>query len=295
MPKSRVQQKSRTVKIRAMWDPITLPEILLDKRTPAEQLKDACAFFFAADLPESRRQENGAAVYADAGGMIGFIAGTAADNDPVVRQRLSELKHYLVAIADIVTDYVNRFAEKYGAVFRTDPELWSLAFAKVPLMGPGDVDSQMYVKYIQGTELAASLAEQILDVAPEPGGALDRFKRFLGRLGDILRSGVRGHKDCYRTVTLGIAIEVVREADKVLYIPRIRQYHVSFDRSNMQWVSACGSEAYMDIRCSYMYAANVLDNEALEDAGARSVLEEFIRRAGKAGITDAPTFFNEDF
>lgn len=289
--------KSRNIKFYAMLSPITLPEMTLDKRTIAEQLEDAYEFFFASDLPPVLSAPEGDDPYVHSSGFIGFIAGTVAGSDPEVADELADLKRYLVAVAAIVTDYVHRYAAKYGHVFRTDPELWALAIAKIPLMGPAQVDTRTYARYIQGVDIAEDLVRYVLDIQPDiqQGGVLARFRRFVSRQGDTLRAAVAQNRYGYGTMLLGMGVEMIQENGQRTYIPRIKQFRVNFDRANTQWTAACGINEYADIHLNHMYAESILDHEALEDMPTRNAFEDFLGRARKAGIAEAGTYFNENF
>ena len=44
---------------------------------------------------------------------------------------------------------------------------------------------------------------------------------------------------------------------ELVYVPKIKQYRVNFDRQNSKFTSACASAEFVDIHFNYLYAANV--------------------------------------
>jgi hypothetical protein len=88
---------------------------------------------------------------------------------------------------------------------------------------------------------------------------------------------------------------VTKVGEEIVYIPKIKQYKVKFDRANTTWSASCASVEFVDINFEYEYAVNVFDYEALEDAGIRKEFEQFIQKQRKAQIDKSTTFFNGDF
>ena len=103
------------------------------------------------------------------------------------------------------------------------------------------------------------------------------------------------NKDFYKTITIGVAVEVFKVGQQLIYTPKIKQYRVDFDRENTKWSSACASGEKVDINFSYIYGANVFDYEALEDPEIKEIFDNFIKGSQKAQIEDASTFFNGEF
>ncbi|UHG89818.1 hypothetical protein [Spirosoma oryzicola] len=257
------------------------------------QIANAKAFFNDEKLATYAPEDN---PYADKDGLVEFIIGVELVDDPVVVKALVEQKKILIGITSVVTDYINRYSQAYGKEYKTDPELWTLALSKVPLMGPSKIDTQSYTRHIKGISIASDFVNFILDVvASEGSSALDSFKSFLQKQGEALRFGVEQNKDFYKTITVGVAVEVFKVGDEVIYTPKIKQYRVDFDRSNTKWSSACASAEFVDINFNYMYAANVFDYEALEDPEIKKAFDDFLRGSRKAQIENATTFFNDDF
>lgn len=270
------------------------PEVKLDQRSIEVQLKEAAEFFSDSSLPQSNL-EAGGDPYADKDGLVEFIVGTELVEDPDVMEKLAEQKKHLVAITSIVTDYVNRYAQKYGPAFKTDPELWALALSKIPLMGPSKIDSQSYTRHLKGVSIATDFVNFILDVVAGEGSALSSFRDFLSKQGEALRFGVEHNEDYYKTIVIGVAVEVFKVGDQVVYTPKVKQYRVNFDRQNSKWSSACASVEFVDIHFDYMFAANVFDYEALEDKDIKKAFDDFVKESRKAQIDEASTFFNDDF
>jgi hypothetical protein len=270
------------------------PEVKLDQKCITDQIEEAKDFFNDPNLPKSFNQlsEN---PYADKDGLVEFIVGTELAEDPEVMKMLTEQKKHLIAITSVVTDYVNRYSQKYGSEFKTDLDLWALALSKVPLMGPSKIDSQTYSRHIKGVSIATDFLNFILDVVANEGSAMSSFKDFLSKQGEALRFGVSKNKDFYKTITVGVAVEVFRVGNELIYTPKIKQYRVNFDRENTTWSSACASAQFVDINFAYMYAANVFDYEALEDEEIKKAFDKFIQDSRKAQIEDSSTFFNDDF
>jgi len=273
----------------------SIPEMAKDENDFATQLKIAEEFFDDASLrePTILAGEN---PYADKDGLVEFIIGNELVEDPIIMENVLNQKKYLIAITSIVTDYVNRYAEKYGPEYKTNVELWSLALSKLPLMGPSKIDKQTYSRHIVGLTIAKDFVDFILEIVVSEGtSALVSFSKFLEKQGDALRFGVEHNTDYYKTITIGVSMEVVKVGEEIVYIPKIKQYRANFDRTNSKFSSACGSGEYVDINFEYQYGANVFDYEALEDAAIKKDFEEFIKNQRKAQIESATTFFNGDF
>jgi hypothetical protein len=272
------------------------PSALKDERDFAIQLAEAKAFFNDDCLPSSPKYLKEDNPYADKDGLIEFIVATELVEDPVVMENLAKQKKYLIALTSIVTDYVNRYAEAYGKEFKTDPELWTLALAKIPLMGPSKIDEQSYSRHIEGVTIAMDFLEFILEVVVSEGtSALGSFTKFMSKQGDALRFGVDKNKDYYKTITIGVTVEVFKVGDQIVYTPKVKQYRVEFDRENSKWTLACVSYDYVDIKFKYLYASNVFDYEALEDPAIKQDFDDFIQGQRKAQIEKASTFFNGEF
>lgn len=257
------------------------------------QLATAYEFFNDVKLPDYVGEDN---PYADKDGLVEFIIGIELTSDPIVMKKLVEQKKILISITSVVTDYINRYSQAYGKQYKTDAELWTLALSKIPLMGPSKIDTQSYTRHIRGISIASDFVKFILEiVASEGSSALNSFKSFLEKQGDALRFGIEQNEDFYKTITVGVAVEVFKVGDEVVYTPKIKQYRVNFDRKNTKWSSACASAEFVDINFDYMYAANIFDYEALEDPEIKKAFDEFIKKSRKAQIDDATTFFNDDF
>ena len=274
-----------------------MPEIVKDQRDFAAQLAEAVDFFADQNLPESPRYLLEDNPYADKDGLVQFVFGAPLEDDPVVMANLVEQKKYLLAMTSIVTDYVNRYAEVYGEEYKTDIELWTLAMSKIPLMGPAKRGVALgYHEKMLGVEIAKNLIDFILDVVvANHSSAMNRFRVFLEKQGDALRFGVEKNKDYYRTITIGVALEVFKVGEQIVYTPKLKQYRVNFTRENSKFSSACASYEMVDIYFDYKYAANVFDYEALEDPEIRKDLDDFIQAQRKAQIEEASSFFNDVF
>lgn len=269
---------------------------LKDQRDFYVQLQEAEAFFNDENLPMNPKYLTEDNPYADKDGLVEFIVGVELTKDEEVMKMLTTQKKYLVAITSIVTDYINRYAEAYGEQYKTDPAIWTLAMSKIPLMGPSKVDEQSYSKHIKGISIATEFVEFLLEVvASEGSSALTSFSKFLSKQSDAIKFGIEKNEDYYRTITIGVCVEVFMVGDQIVYTPKVKQYRVEFDRKNSKWTSACVSAEFVDINFDYKYAANVFDYEGLEDPKVKKDFEKFIRQQRKAQIDGASTFFNGDF
>ena len=260
-----------------------------------DQFAEAEAFFNDVNLPDTVRAV-GNDPYADKDGLVEFIVANELLDDPAVMAKLAEQKTYLIAITSVVTAYINRYAEAYGEQYKTDADLWARALSKIPLMGPSKIDQQSYSRHIKGLSIATDFINFIMDVVVSQGTtALASFNKFLQKQGDAIRFGVENNKDFYKTITVGVTVEVFKVGNELVYVPKIKQYRVNFDRQNSKFTSACASAEFVDIHFNYLYAANVFDYEALKDPEIKRDFDNFIQKQRKAQIEEADTFFNDDF
>jgi hypothetical protein len=260
-----------------------------------DQFTEAEAFFNDVNLPTTARNL-GSDPYADKDGLVEFIVANELLDDPAVMAKLAEQKAYLIAITSVVTAYINRYAEAYGEQYKTDADLWARALSKIPLMGPSKIDQQSYSRHIKGLSIATDFINFIMDVVVSQGTtALASFNKFLQKQGDAIRFGVENNKDFYKTITVGITVEVFKVGSELVYVPKIKQYRINFDRQNSKFTSACASAEFVDIHFNYLYAANVFDYEALKDPEIKRDFDNFIQKQRKAQIDEADTFFNDDF
>ncbi|MGL6229676.1 hypothetical protein ACSZMQ_00205 [Aeromonas rivipollensis] len=260
-----------------------------------DQFAEAEAFFNDVNLPTTARNL-GSDPYADKDGLVEFIVANELLDDPTVMAKLAEQKAYLIAITSVVTAYINRYAEAYGEQYKTDADLWARALSKIPLMGPSKIDQQSYSRHIKGLSIATDFINFIMDVVVSQGTtALASFNKFLQKQGDAIRFGVENNKDFYKTITVGITVEVFKVGSELVYVPKIKQYRINFDRQNSKFTSACASAEFVDIHFNYLYAANVFDYEALKDPEIKRDFDSFIQKQRKAQIEEADTFFNDDF
>ncbi|MFQ2173860.1 hypothetical protein ACK345_11855 [Aeromonas rivipollensis] len=260
-----------------------------------DQFAEAEAFFNDVNLPTTARNL-GSDPYADKDGLVEFIVANELLDDPAVMAKLTEQKAYLIAITSVVTAYINRYAEAYGEQYKTDADLWARALFKIPLMGPSKIDQQSYSRHIKGLSIATDFINFIMDVVVSQGTtALASFNKFLQKQGDAIRFGVENNKDFYKTITVGITVEVFKVGSELVYVPKIKQYRINFDRQNSKFTSACASAEFVDIHFNYLYAANVFDYEALKDPEIKRDFDSFIQKQRKAQIEEADTFFNDDF
>lgn len=260
-----------------------------------DQFAEAEAFFNDVNLPDTVRAV-GSDPYTDKDGLVEFIVANELLDDPAVMAKLAEQKAYLIAITSVVTAYINRYAEAYGEQYKTDADLWARALSKIPLMGPSKIDQQSYSRHIKGLSIATDFINFIMDVVVSQGTtALASFNKFLQKQGDAIRFGVENNKDFYKTITVGVTVEVFKVGNELVYVPKIKQYRVNFDRQNSKFTSACASAEFVDIHFNYLYAANVFDYEALKDPEIKRDFDSFIQKQRKAQIEEADTFFNDDF
>ena len=260
-----------------------------------DQFAEAEAFFNDVNLPDTVRAV-GTDPYADKDGLVELIVANELLDDPAVMAKLAEQKAYLIAITSVVTAYINRYAEAYGEQYKTDADLWARALSKIPLMGPSKIDQQSYSRHIKGLSIATDFINFIMDVVVSQGTtALASFNKFLQKQGDAIRFGVENNKDFYKTITVGVTVEVFKVGNELVYVPKIKQYRVNFDRQNSKFTSACASAEFVDIYFNYLYAANVFDYEALKDPEIKRDFDNFIQKQRKAQIEEADTFFNDDF
>lgn len=277
----------------AWMNQCSLGESLIDSYR--SQFSDAEAFFGSNLLPIAEAEDDPDR-YADKDGLVEFVvAGTLID-DPAVMKKLTEQKAILVAVTSIVTDYINRYADTYGAAYKTDPDLWAQVVGKIPLMGPNKTDQQSYTRNIKGVEIAKDFIDFIMEVVVSEGSsALNSFTKFLEKQGDSIRFGIEENADAYNTITMGVTAEVFKVGNEIVYTPKIKLYRVNFTRENSKFTSACASYEQVDISFDYIYAASVFDYEALEDPEIKAEFDAFIKKQRKAAIADADTFFNDDF
>ena len=249
-----------------------------------DQFAEAEAFFNDINLPDTVRAV-GNDPYADKDGLVEFIVANELLDDPAVMAKLAEQKAYLIAITSVVTAYINRYAEAYGEQYKTDADLWARALSKIPLMGPSKIDQQSYSRHIKGLSIATDFINFIMDVVVSQGTtALASFNKFLQKQGDAIRFGVENNKDFYKTITVGVTVEVFKVGNELVYVPKIKQYRVNFDRQNSKFTSACASAEFVDIHY-----------EALKDPEIKRDFDNFIQKQRKAQIEEADTFFNDDF
>ena len=271
-----------------------LPDASASRLNLRDQFAEAHAFFDDPRLAQSTLV--GDDPYADKDGLVEFIVANELVNDPKVMAKLAEQKAHLIAITSVVTAYINRYAEAYGDQYKTDADLWALALSKIPLMGPSKIDQQSYSRHIKGLSIATDFISFIMDVVVSQGTtALASFNKFLEKQGDAIRFGVENNKDFYKTITVGITVEVFKVGSELVYVPKIKQYRINFDRQNSKFTSACASAEFVDIYFNYLYAANVFDYEALNDPVIKQEFDAFIQKQRKAQIEEADTFFNDDF
>lgn len=266
-----------------------------DKNDFKTQLTEAEAFLNASDLILNGKSAEDENPYANKDGLIEFICGIKLSNDPVVRARLIELRSWLLALTSIATSYVNRYAQIHGPEFKTDAELWALALSRLPLLGASKPVKRTYSAKARGVEIAPDLVSLVLDIVPGEGPALDKFRSFLEQQGQLLRSGVESNKVFYKTLTLGISVEVMKMGDELFFLPKIKQYRIDFTKENSQWSSSWDSKEEVSIDIDYTYGAHVFDYEALQDPAVEKEFQKFINRVQKADIEDAGTFFNDEF
>jgi len=269
-----------------------LPEIALDKRPFKVQLDEALSFFDAPDLGKTLVKEE---PYSDKDGLIEFICGTELISDPIITAELERLKSLLISVTTVVTSYVLRYSEKKGVKYKTDAELWEKAVSNIPLMGPSKIEQKTYKKQTRGIQIATDFILMILDVAAKDGSALTGFRDWLKQQGDSLRAGIEETKGHYNTFVLGVSVEAFKLGDKVIYVPKIKQYKIVFTRENSKWSSSCASYEEISMEFEYSYSANVFDYEALNNEETKKSFEAFITKQQKAQIEDADTFFNDDF
>lgn len=269
-------------------------EAVANRLNSRDQFAEAESFFNDVNLPVAKAVANDP--YADKDGLVEFIVANELLDDPAVMAKLAEQKAYLIAITSVVTAYINRYAEAYGDQYKTDADLWARALSKIPLMGPSKIDQQSYSRHIKGLSIATDFINFIMDVVVSQGTtALSSFNKFLQKQGDAIRFGVENNKDFYKTITVGITVEVFKVGSELVYVPKIKQYRINFDRQNSKFTSACASSEFVDIYFNYLYAANVFDYEALKDPEIKRDFDNFIQKQRKAQIEEADTFFNDDF
>jgi hypothetical protein len=163
-------------------------------------------------------------------------------------------------------------------------------------MGPSKIDQQTYSRKLKGLEIATDFIKFILDVVASEGtSALDSFKDYLSKQGDALKFGIEKNKDYYKTITIGVSVEVFKVGDQIVYTPKIKQYRINFDRENSKWSGACASYEEVDIHFDYLYCANIFDYESLEDPEIKKAFDDFVNGNQKAQIEDSSTFFDGDF
>lgn len=269
--------------------------INLSHKSFKAQLGEAEAFFNVPEFAGKELAFGGDDPYADKDGLIQFICGVELLQDPIVTAKLAELKSLLISLTSVVTSYINRYAAAKGAQYKTDADLWELALSKLPLMGPSKIDMQTYTRRTRGVEIAGDFINLVLDIATGEGQALQSFKSFLEKQGGALRAGIEANKDSYKTITVGVCVEVLKIGSQIMYIPKIKQYKVLFTRENTKWSSSCASYEEVDMHFEYLYASNVFDYEALNNPDIKRDFEKFVTSAQKAQIEDASTFFNDDF
>jgi len=265
-----------------------------DYRNIDMQIKEAEAFFNDPKLADFTLKEDDNP-YADKDGLVEFICGVELSQDPIIHAKLDELKSFLISITAIVTAYVYKYAAQNGENYKTDLDLWAKILSKIPLMGPVKKDQQTYSRNAKGVEIAGDLINLILGVSAVEGNGLNSFKSFLEKQGNALRAGIEENKDSYKTITVGVAVEVTKNGEQIIYIPKIKLYQVNFNSENSAFSSSCGSNEEVAIHFDYLYGAGSFDYESLRDPETRIKFDKFIAGTKKAQIEDATTFFNDDF
>lgn len=272
-----------------------LSDVQLDDRAINIQLEEATVFFNSPDRSPTRKSKEAGNPYADKNGLIEFIGGVAQSSDEVIATKLKELNSQLIMITSMVTAYVNQHASKHGSQFKTDAQLWADTFSMIPLMRSSKPSGKVYSRKIRGTEVAPDFLNLLLDFVPVEGPALSKFRSFLMRQGDVLRTGIENNKDFYRTITLGISTEVLKTGDKIEYVPKVKQYCIDFTKENSKWSASCASSEQVVIDVNYTYNENVFDYKVLKDPAVKGHFDALICGTSNAGIENASTFFNEEF
>lgn len=269
-----------------------IPETNFDVRPYETQLDEANLFFNTAETNKLSTTVN-----TDKDGLVLFICGNAVSQDPVVVTKLAMLKSILLSITSIVTSFAARYAEAYGQHHKTDINVWSMAFSKLVLMGPSKVDLKTYRRHTSHSKIETDIAAFVLDIVPEKGHELDRFKSFLERQGKTLKAAIPGDIGHYKTLTIGMAIEVFRVENEVVYIPKIKLYQVNFTRNNTNWIGLCGADkpSIVSMEFDYSYADCVFDHKRLSEPGIGKSFDEYINKMKQARIKDDSAFFNGDF
>jgi hypothetical protein len=266
----------------------------LDYRSISAQIKEAEEFFGNEKL-NAVALNLGDNPYADKDGLVEFICGVELLEDPIISAKLVELKSLLISITTVVTAYINKYAAAYGQEYKTDADLWAKALSHIPLMGPSKVDQQTYSRKMRGVEIAGDFINLVLDIASGEGNALNNFKSFLEKQGNSLRAGIEENHDFYKTITVGIAVEVGEIGSQIVYYPKIKLYRVNFDRETSKFSSSCASYEEVTIHFDYIYGVGIFDYESLNNPDIKADFDKFITGQQKAQIEDATTFFNEEF
>jgi hypothetical protein len=264
-----------------------------DTRPFAQQLEEA-RYFFAA--PNLRTADDNGGQYSDKDGLVQFIvAGELLDNEFVMK-KLADLKKNLVALTSIVTDYVNRYAATYGQTEKTNIKVWEYAMSKLPLMGPGFIENQMYTRQSLGISISKDFIEFLMGVIVSQGSnALSGFQKFLEKQGDALELGISQNKDGYNVIAIGVTAEVFTLGNEIVYTPKIQQYKINFTRQNSTFNGCCAKVTTVNINFAYQHSVNIFDYEALKDPAIQKSFDDFIQNSRKAQIENADTFFNDDF
>jgi len=202
----------------------------------------------------------------------------------------------LISIVSIVTDYVNRYAAKHGSVYKTDLDLWNLAFSKIPLMASSTIENQVFTKHIEVEDIVIEIINFILELTVlGDTESLENFEEFLSMQSEAIWAGVEENKSVYRTITLALSAEVFKVGNSVIYTPKIKTYQIDFNQLNSQFITDYYTEDFVDIDLDYVFAENIFDYEAFEDVEVKKSFEVFVQKCRKAEITESDTFFNDEF
>ncbi|NHB91820.1 hypothetical protein [Photorhabdus cinerea] len=266
---------------------------IMNHQEHIEKINEANKFFHIDEAYFNIENTN---KYNEKDGLVQFIVATQLSDQKDVLEKTNSLSQTLIALSSIVTNYVNKYAEKHGEQYKTDMAFWSKAVSKLPLMGTSKVESKNYTDSLNGLSISKSFLHFIMNVVVfENTDMLTDFAHFLTKQGETIRLGIRKNKGFYSTVTLAIAIDTLVVGEKTVYIPKLKLYQVNFDSSNANFLSSCASNENVNIDFKYSSLISVFDYEALDHPDVKASFDNFINKQRKTSIEESDDFFSGEF
>ena len=225
-------------------------------------------------------------------GLVQFIVGKQVAEDPKVNLKIQELYKVLLGMVNICTNYIQQ-----QVVAKNDPallhnrDLWEKAINHLPLLSVGSFTEATESVETGKVGVATSFIKMLMEIAITPEFPEAAFADFLEAQGKEISIGFSRDKQTYDTLTVGITIEVKSKGEVIIYVPKIKLYHVNFDQKNIEITSACTnvSKDEMSFRSQNLVAA--FDYFSFEEPGIKKQLDAFLDSRQKAEIQKSKSFF----